>query len=186
MGNLTYEYDPAGMRSKVGGTFARTNLPPALSSATYNDANQQITFGARSLSYDNNGNLTNDAINTYTWNVRNQLTGVTGPGITASFQYDGLGRRMSKTINGNSTAYIYDGLNPLQELTGGTPSANLITGLHIDEYFSRTDAAGSRSLLTDGSGNIIALADSNAAIQTEYKYEPFGSSTVGCCKHKFL
>ena len=32
LGNLTYEYDFSGRRNKVGGSFARTALPQALSS----------------------------------------------------------------------------------------------------------------------------------------------------------
>jgi YD repeat-containing protein len=35
LGNLTYTYDGAGQRTEVGGTWARTNLPAALVSATY-------------------------------------------------------------------------------------------------------------------------------------------------------
>ncbi len=73
LGNLTYEYDKAGNRTKIGGTFARTGLPEALSSAVYDAANQLTQWGATNLTYDNNGNLTNDGTNTYNWNARNQL-----------------------------------------------------------------------------------------------------------------
>lgn len=33
IGDLTYEYDPAGNRVAMDGSFARTGLPPALASA---------------------------------------------------------------------------------------------------------------------------------------------------------
>ncbi len=46
-GNLTYAYDAAGQRSSVGGTYARSNLPAALTSATYDDANQIATWRGR-------------------------------------------------------------------------------------------------------------------------------------------
>jgi len=42
---------------------------------------------------------------------RNQLATITGP-VPASFVYDGLGRRMRKTINGTITDMLYDGVNP--------------------------------------------------------------------------
>lgn len=35
----------------------------------------------------------------YTWNARNQLSSMSGS-VNASFSYDALGRRISKTING--------------------------------------------------------------------------------------
>jgi len=60
----------------------------------------------------------------------------------------------------------------------GTPTANLLTGLQIDEYFTRTDAAGARHLLTDALASSIALTDGSGAVQTEYTYEPFGSVTT--------
>ena len=60
--------------------------------------------------------------------------------------YDADGRRAQKTINGTSTQLLYDGLNPVQELQNGAPSANLITGLGIDEYLQRTDSAGAERI----------------------------------------
>jgi YD repeat-containing protein len=44
LGTLTYGYDANGQRTAVGGTWARTNLPAALASATYDNANQIATF----------------------------------------------------------------------------------------------------------------------------------------------
>lgn len=60
LGNLTYQYDPSGNRTQVGGSFARTQLPDAVASATYDAANRQLTFGSLTLDYDANGNLTSD------------------------------------------------------------------------------------------------------------------------------
>jgi len=53
---------------------------------------------------------------------------LSGPGVTASFHYDAVGRRRSKTVNGTTTNFLYDGLNVVQELNGTTPTANLLTG----------------------------------------------------------
>jgi RHS repeat-associated protein len=91
-----------------------------------------------------------------------------------------VGRRRAKTIGGTTTQFLYDGLNPVQELASGTPTANLLTGLGIDEYFTRTDAAGVRNFLTDALESSVGLADGSGVVQTEYTYEPFGvSNTVG-------
>ena len=177
LGNLTYEYDAAGRRVKVGGSYARTGLPQALSNATYDNANQLVQRGAVSLTYDAEGNLVSDGANTYTWDARNQLSSINGPGLTASFQYDAFGRRTLRTINGNSTGYLYDGADAVQELAGGTPVANMILG-GVDEVFSRSDAAGSRSFMADGLGSTLGLADSSGTLTAEFTYDPFGSTTA--------
>ena len=178
LGNLTYEYDAAGNRTKIGGSYARTGLPQPVSSSSYNEANQQTAWAGTMQTYDANGNLVGDGTNTYTWDARNHLAFMTGPGLSASFQYDAFGRRTNKTINGSSTGFLYDGFNPVQELSGTTPTANLLTGRQIDQYFARTDAAGSKSFLNDQLGSTVALADSSGTVQTEYTYEPFGNTTV--------
>jgi RHS repeat-associated protein len=170
-----YAYDLAGRRTAVGGTFGRTSVPAAAANASYNANNQLTQWKGASLTYDANGNLTSDGVNTYTWNARNQLVAISG-GASASFQYDPFGRRVSKTIGG-TTQYLYDGGNPVQEISGATASANLLSG-GIDEVFQRTDSAGARNFLTDALGSTVALADSTGALQTQYTFEPFSNTSV--------
>ena len=181
LGTLTYTYDSASNRIKTGGTFARSNVPPALATASYNANNQQLTFGTTTETFDLNGNLATSTdtgvTTTYTWNARNQLTGISRTGLTASFTYDSFGRRTGKTINSTTTNFVYDGLNPVQEKNGATVTANLLTGLGIDEFLTRTDGVGSRVLLPDGLGSTVALGDNTGTLQTQYTYEPFGYAT---------
>jgi YD repeat-containing protein len=74
LGDLTYEYDKNGNRTKIGGSFARTGVPQAIASTAYNAANHQTMFGDKTLTYDNNGNLQtitdSSGTTTYTWNAR--------------------------------------------------------------------------------------------------------------------
>src|SRR5262249_5522543 len=80
LGNLTYQYDAAGNRVRVGGSFARTLLPAAVASATYDAANRQRSFGANQMTYDANGNLTTMVAGTqttsFTWDARDRLIGL--------------------------------------------------------------------------------------------------------------
>jgi RHS repeat-associated protein len=181
IGDLTYTYDAAGNRIKTGGSFARSGLPSALTTVSYNANNQQTTFGTNTMTFDLNGNLATvtDAgvTTTYTWNARNQLTGISVTGFSASFTYDSFGRRTGKTVQGTTTNFVYDGLNPVQEKNGGTVTANLLTGLGIDEFFTRTDGVGVRGLLPDALGSTVALGDGTGTLQTQYTYEPFGYAT---------
>ena len=178
LGDLIYEYDAAGNRVRVDGSFARTTIPEAVSALTYDAANQLTQQETTSLTYDANGNLTSDGVRSYIWDARNQLVSITGPGLTASFQYDAFGRRTRKTVNGTTTEFLYDGLNVVQEASGGMPIASLLTGLGIDEYFIRTAANGSQILLCDALGSTLGLLDANGVLQTEYTYEPFGATTA--------
>ncbi len=176
LGSLSYSYNADGKITQKGGSFAATNLPNAFSSASYNANNQLTVRGATSYTFDLNSNLKTDGVNTYNWDERNQLNSITG-GTTASFAYDALQRRISKSVGGLSTSLLYDQNQVIEELAGGAPVANLLTGLAVDEVYSRTDAAGARYLLADLSGSTAALTDSTGAVQTQYTYDPFGNTT---------
>jgi RHS repeat-associated protein len=48
----------------------------------------------------------------------------------------------------------------------------------IDEYFTRTDSSGTSNFLTDALGSTVALTDASGTVQTQYTYDPFGSTTI--------
>jgi RHS repeat-associated protein len=148
-------------------------------STTYNADNEQSKFNGTSHSYDAVGQLTGDGINTYTWDARHHMTGISG-GATATFVYDAFGRRMSKTVSGTLTQFVYDRLNPVQEQnSSGGAIANLLTGLGIDQYFTRTASSATSTLLPDALGSTIGLVGSGGTIATSYTYQPFGATTTG-------
>ncbi len=177
LGDLTYAYNASGERVRIGGTLARMALPAPLSSATYNAMNQLTLWNGQALSYDANGDLLSDGARTYTYDSRHRLSTLGGT-ATASFQYDALFRRTQKTVAGQSVSFLYDGLNPVQELAGSTPSANLLGGLNLDEFYRRTDSSGARDFLPDALGSTVALADSSGALSTRYTYSPYGATTA--------
>jgi len=177
LGDLSYGYDNAGRRTQIGGSLATLTLPAAMTSATYDAGNRLTNWAGTSLTYDANGNMTGDGSLSYGWDSRNRLVSLAGA-AAASFTYDATGRRAGKTINGTTTNFVYDGANFVQELTSGTPTANLLTGLGIDEVFSRTDGLGTRHVVTDALGSTVALTDSSGAVTTSYAYEPYGNTTA--------
>lgn len=65
---------------------------------------------------------------------------------------------------------MYDGANAAQELTGGTATANLLSG-GIDEMFSRADSSGAVTPILDALGSTIALVDSSGNVITSYTYD---------------
>jgi YD repeat-containing protein len=132
------------------------NLPAAVTNSSYNSANQQLTFGAYAMLYDAAGNITNivngTTTNRLSWSARNQLTNITGT-VSGRFQYDGLGRRIGRVLEGGAPSpppvvrYLYDGLDAIVEKNAaGTPIARYVRGLAIDEPWQRSDL----TLLAEG------------------------------------
>jgi RHS repeat-associated protein len=54
----------------------------------------------------------------------------------------------------------------------------MLSGLGVDEYFTRTDAARVHTLLTDALGSTLALTDNAGTVQSAYTYEPYGETTT--------
>jgi YD repeat-containing protein len=138
LGNLTYGYDLAGRVVARGGLLFQSVPPGSVSGATYNVANRltQRVAGGVTINpvWAANGSQTSDGVNSYSWDARNRLNAI---GAVASFSYDGFGRRAAATIGGSAKSYLYDGWDVVQEQQGGSASANLLTGLGVDERFSR-------------------------------------------------
>ncbi|MGH8670010.1 MAG: RHS repeat-associated core domain-containing protein, partial [Burkholderiales bacterium] len=128
------------------------------------------------LSHDANGNLLGFGGDTYTWNKRDQLSAISGTN-TGSFQYDAVGRRQAKTL-GSTTQFLYDGLNPIQEKSGSTITASLLTGLGVDQYFARTEGSATQHFLTDALGSTVRLTDGSAVKIVDYTYEAYGNTSA--------
>jgi RHS repeat-associated protein len=181
---LGYTYDQVGNRCSQVSALSIYNLPSAISHSTYDAANHQLTFGSYNLLYDLDGNVTNIAngaiTNELLWSARNQLTNMLGA-VVATFAYDGLGRRITRTVNSNTEKYLYDGLDIIQQLNNtGTIGANYFRSLGIDEPWQRSDVGApntNRIYEADALGSIVALTDTNQGIQTQYSYDPFGGTT---------
>jgi RHS repeat-associated protein len=178
LGNLTYQYDSAGNRKGVGGTFAQIVLPNPVVSANYDAANRQLQFGDNTMAYDLAGNLTSIAsssgLTTLSWDARQRLSGLTAPGAVAEFRYDPLGRRTSKQINGQLTQNFHDELTELSANSNSNTSV-FLSGLGIDEPWSRNST---EFYLADALGTVIGLTDASGALNNRYNYEPFGKTSV--------
>ncbi|MDW8270020.1 MAG: RHS repeat domain-containing protein, partial [Anaerolineae bacterium] len=90
--SLSYTYDAAGNRISLTRTNGPATLLPQAVQAAYDAANQQVQFNSLPATFDANGNQTTSTdasgTTTYTWDARNRLTSISGPGMTATFQYD--------------------------------------------------------------------------------------------------
>ncbi|MFM0027625.1 DUF6531 domain-containing protein [Paraburkholderia madseniana] len=185
LGDLTYGYDLAGRRTKMGGSLAKVDLPQPVSDPQYNGANQLTRWLGKTLTYDPNGNLTGDGLNQYSWNLQGLLGGITGP-TTAAFSYDASGRRRNMTVDGQQTRMVWvdDELNLLLPDDDWSKRTRLFSPYPaggLDELTYRRigdDASQDRYVLRDGNNNVIALTDANQHIVTQYRYEPYGKTTL--------
>ncbi len=78
------------------------------------------------------------------------ITGATG----AAYTYDYQGRRISKTVGGVTTTYLYDGLNLIRETTSGT-NTDYAFGPSIDEPLALYRAGTLSYIDVDGLGTDV-------------------------------
>ncbi|MBM3223077.1 MAG: hypothetical protein FJZ47_04645, partial [Candidatus Tectomicrobia bacterium] len=173
LGDLTYTYDANGQRIAMGGSLADSDLPQPFGLARYDANNRLIKLDKVSYTYDDNGNMLSDGVNTYTWNARNQLVAIRGA-HTATYTYDGFGRRRK----GLTTSTLYDGWNPIQLKHGAIVVENRLTGLRLDAYYARVRDGVVQSYLTDALGSTMQLRDQAQRVVADYVYDPYGGAAT--------
>jgi RHS repeat-associated protein len=186
LGDLTYQYDAAGHRVGVGGSFARTLLPDAVPTAAYDVANRQLAFGVATMAYDANGSLLTlndtDGVTQFGWDARGRLATLATPSTSSAFTYDAFGRRVQRRLGAEAIAYLYDGVDVVDELTGASATSYLRTP-EIDESLSR---GGSEFYVSDALGSTMALTNLDGTVQTRYSYAPFGDTSIdGASANRF-
>lgn len=101
-GVLGYGYDATGNRTSI-------TTDGLSQSYTINYMNNWLVkAGQTSRSYDANGNLTKQGADTFTYDSQNRLVAATVAGVTASYTYNHLDQRVTKTLNGHTRLLVYD------------------------------------------------------------------------------
>jgi RHS repeat-associated protein len=143
-----------------------------------NNFNQYASVNGISFSYDGNGNLTSDGINSYTYDSENRLIAATKPAHSASYTYDPFGRRTAKTVNGLATKYLHDGHQILMEYgSTGNLLRRYVYGPGIDDPICMKTASSVYYYHFDALGSVIALTGSNGQRVETYAYSPYGKVT---------
>ena len=149
-----------------------------------------LTTGAKTLTYDQRGNVLGDGTWTFTYDLENELlsAGVKS-GTQLAYSYDALNRLASRTLGSGRTAvvtnYLYDGVQLLGEYSStGALVRRYIPGATLDEplvIFDGTNAATKTWLYGDERGSITAAANAAGTLLTAYSYGPFGepNATAG-------
>jgi uncharacterized protein RhaS with RHS repeats len=94
----------------------------------------------------------------------------------ASYTYDGSGDRLTQTVGGVTTSYVWDKVGGLPQLVlerrNGVQTRRYV---HGEAPLSMTDSSGTDWYHTDALGSVTALTNSTGTPQWRYSYEAFGS-----------
>ena len=165
---VSFAYDPVGNRTTAAGQSYVTN-----------SLNQYTTVGGIAQTSDLDGNLTTDGSATYTYDAENRLSQIVKGSTTVTVTYDPFGRRASKTVNGVTTKFLYDGADLLAETdAAGTLTARYLIGPRIDEPLELTRGTTTHYYTADGLGSIAHLTTASGTIAESYTYDPFGAPTI--------
>ncbi len=169
----TYDYDTVANRKTADGTTYLTN-----------NLNQYTKVGPTNFSSDSNGNLTNDGINTYTYDEENRLATVQNAAHTSSYAYDALNRRVSKTVDGVKTCFIYDDDETIQERSSaGALAAEYVFGDDLDEVLTMERGGSKYFYHYDALGSVTEITNSAGTVVESYTYDVYGkpnaASTIG-------
>ncbi len=162
---FTYTYDAVGNRLTQT-IITNTTV------YTYDIANRLINVGGVAQTWDNNGNLLNDGVFTYTYDSANRpITIKQGTTLTYTYNYNGLGDRVKQIVNGVPTTYTLD-LNAglTQVLVDGTN-----TYLYGNGRIAQQSITTTAYFLGDALGSVRQLANASGAVTLAKSYQPYGS-----------
>ena len=168
--NRVYHYDQFGNRAVTSGYNPYSGLTPT-ALAQYNTNNQWTGLGSNpaTATYDAGGNQLTLPMRTFTYDAENRLVSSVQPGMPAiQYVYDGLGKRVQKTVGTGTTTFVYDAAG---EMVAEVATAVSASGAVSTQYLSE-DMLGSVRLITDSAG----------AAKSCYDYFPFGEDVqAGLC-----
>ncbi|PAU62510.1 RHS repeat-associated core domain-containing protein, partial [Pseudomonas sp. PICF141] len=194
-GQRNYQYDPLNRLTRVRHTrdqppesFAHDPAGNLLMQdrpgAATIKGNRLLMQGDRHYDYDAFGNLIRERRGTgqklvteYRYDGQHRLVGVTTPnGCTATYRYDAFGRRITKTVDGHTTEFFWQGDNLIAESSrehyrsyvyepGSFRPLAMLDGKGPKKacpFYYQLDHLGTPQELTDFGGEIVWSAQYNA------------------------
>jgi YD repeat-containing protein len=199
--DTTYGLDRMGNRTNVTGAACSGpyTLDSAFPPADY-QMNQYTATPCDSRSYDNDGNLVSrssladGALTVYTYDYADRLvevlrvvdggTGVPSTNRVASYTYDALGRRASKTVHAGEPTpvsrilrMVYDRACVIEERED---SAVVSSYVHVADDRGLIGLRTGNTdyfVLADDQGNAVALTDTDGLVVEGYDYDDYGAVT---------
>ena len=197
--NSAYDFGPP---SGVGtASYAAVNALNQYPSVTL------MGGSAQSLTYDTDGNLTFDGVNTYGYDPKNRMMSVSNSGTSvSSYAYDPLGRRETKKVGSTVTNFLNDGEDEIAEYDGnGDVLRRFVPGFGVNDPVAFETCPGSSNptcttisstsyFHTDHHGSVVAMSESSGnpasgGSDGPFTYDPYGSSplnTTGGVPYRYV
>jgi RHS repeat-associated protein len=185
-GNAHYDLDPVG-----NGTQETATLPGLLPGSFTYDADDRLN----TETYDANGNTLTSGGKTFAYDFENRLKSMTEGAVTVTLAYDADGNRVAKTVNGVTTRYLVDDLNPtgyaqvVEEVTAGAVTRQYTYGLQRISQTQQIANAWTPSFYGyDGGGTVRLLTDSTGTVTDTCDYDAWGNAvnTTGSTPNVYL
>ena len=184
--NSTYDFGPPSTTGTASYTAANVlNQYPGVT---------PLGGTAQSLTYDANANLTFDGVLTYTYNPQNRLTLVqNGTTQVATYVYDGVDRRVTKTVGSTVTNFLNDGEDEIAEYgPTGTVLRRFVPGRAINDPIAYDNCVGATApnctgtvtveyFHSDHHGSVVAMSAASGSqlgnpSEGPFTYDAYGVS----------
>lgn len=171
----SWSYDAIGNRLTNTVNSSTQNYSYFLNGGNPNNGQRLQSDGVNNYTYDNNGNSVTKSgpggNYTFTWNKDDRMTAMAGAEV-ATYTYDYIGRRTSKTVGGTTVTYLYNGQNLVGERGGFI--ADYLFGPGIDEPLATTRSGSTYYYNADGLGSATIVNDPAGTVQNKYVFDAWG------------
>lgn len=159
--------DPRNAPGKITSIASpNPNATPAVSTETYDASGNTLTSGGKTFVYD----------------FQNRLIAMYSASVVVTLQYDADGNRISKTVNGVTTRYVVEAVNPTgfpqvaEELVNGVAQRTYSYGAQRISQNQLINGAWVQSFYNyDASGSVRQLTDPTGTVTDTYDYDAYGS-----------
>jgi RHS repeat-associated protein len=163
-----YSYDEVGNRLAAHTSSGAHTYQP-------NELDEYADVDGRPVTYDLNGNRTDDDGFSYGYDYRNQLVELRDQGNNSqtSFLRDAFGRICVQRTDTEARAVLYDGWQVIEEY-GQTSLLRSVVSADRDDHYLLASSSGTEGyLLHDLTRSVRAVHD-GAAVRSSYSYDEFG------------
>lgn len=181
---LSESYDRYGNRtaqSISSGCVSPMTCPT--NSESVNSSTNHLT--GSNITYDLSGNMTNDALNTLTYDGEGRAVTASGGLGTGTYTYDGHGLRVEKVSGSTTTLYIFSGSKVIAEYAGGAaPSSPTVEYIYAGAVLlAKINSSGTFYYQQDHLSNRM-VTNSTGGVVAEMGHFPFGESWYNASNDK--
>ncbi len=183
----TYTYDNAGNileRKEYAYTTGALGTPVDTVTYAYDSTwkDKLVSYDGEAITYDEIGNPLSYRGYTMAWEGK-RLQSLSGNSTTASYTYDEQGVRSSKTVNGVTTTFSYNGSLLMAQVQGsGSNQVKQLYSYNANGDVISVNYNGTEYYyLRNGQTDIVGLMDGSGTKVVEYTYDAWGKliSTTG-------